>query len=143
MEITALQEDDLLQLGKLYQQLLPNEISIPRMREALERNKSNESHLILAAKIENKLVGTLLAAVCEMLFGQCRSFMMIEDVIVDKKQRRKGIGAALIRYAEKYARSKNCAYIMLITDADRFGSQDFYRSLGYKSDKYRAFKKHL
>ena len=143
MEIAALQEGDLAELAQLYQQLLPNDISIARMRAAFERNRSNENHLILAAKLDNKLVGTLLAVVCEMLFGQCKSFMVIEDVIVDEGQRRKGIGKALMQYAEKYARSRNCTYIMLITDADRYGSQEFYRSLGYATEEYKAFKKSL
>ncbi len=143
MEIAALQEGDLAELAQLYQQLLPNDISIARMRVAFERNRNNENHLILAAKLDYKLVGTLLAVVCEMLFGQCKSFMVIEDVIVDEGQRRKGIGKALMRYAEKYARSRNCTYIMLITDADRLGSQEFYRSLGYATEEYKAFKKSL
>ncbi len=143
MEIAALQEGDLAELAQLYQQLLPNDISIARMRVAFERNRNNENHLILTAKLENRLVGTLLAVVCEMLFGQCKSFMVIEDVIVDEGQRRKGIGKALMRYAEKYARSRNCTYIMLITDADRLGSQEFYRSLGYATEEYKAFKKSL
>ena len=143
MEIAALQEGDLAELAQLYQQLLPNDISIARMRAAFERNRNNENHLILAAKLDNKLVGTLLAVVCEMLFGQCKSFMVIEDVIVDEGQRRKGIGKALMQYAEDYARSRNCTYIMLITDADRIGSQEFYRSLGYATEEYKAFKKSL
>ena len=143
MEIAALQEGDLAELAQLYQQLLPNDISIARMRAAYERNRSNNNHLVLAAKLENKLVGTLLAVVCEMLFGQCRSFMVIEDVIVDEGQRRKGIGTALMQFAEEYARSRNCTYIMLITDAERIGSQEFYRSLGYATEEYKAFKKSL
>ncbi len=143
MEIAALQEGDLADLAQLYQQLLPNDISIARMRAAFERNRNNENHLILAAKLDNKLVGTLLAVVCEMLFGQCKSFMVIEDVIVDEGQRRKGIGTALMQFAEEYARSRNCTYIMLITDADRLGSQEFYRSLGYATEEYKAFKKSL
>ncbi len=143
MEIAALRKDDLTELAQLYQQLLPNDISLANMTRALERNRDNANHLILAAKLEDKLVGTLLAVVGEMLFGKCKSFMVIEDVIVDRYQCRKGVGTALMQYAEEYARRRNCAYIMLITDADRFGSQEFYRSLGYTTDEYTAFKKPL
>ena len=143
MEIAALREDDLTELALLYQQLVPNDISLARMSETFKRNSNNENHLILAAKLEDKLVGTLLAVVCEMLFGQCKSFMVIEDVIVDGEKRRIGIGRALMQFAEEYARKRNCAYIMLITVADRLGSQQFYRSQGYATAEYRAFKKSL
>jgi ribosomal protein S18 acetylase RimI-like enzyme len=89
------------------------------------------------------LVGTLLAVTCQMLFGQCRSFMVVEDVVIDANYRRRGIGKALIQQVEKFAKSKNCSYIMLITDVDRLDSREFYKSLGYKSAEYCAFKKHL
>jgi ribosomal protein S18 acetylase RimI-like enzyme len=81
----------------------------------------------------------LLAVICEMIFGQCKSFMVVEDVVVDEARRRTGIGVALMRYIEDYARKNNCAYIMLITDTDRVGSQKFYKRLGYNTDEYCAF----
>ncbi len=143
MNISPVTENDLESLAELYQQLLPNEISIPAMRKVLEKNRDNPNHMVIAAKIDGRLVGTLLAVVCEMLFGQCRSFMVIEDVVIDENNRRKGIGAAMIAYIEDYARKQDCSYIMLITDTDRKGSQTFYRSLGYQSDEFCAFKKKL
>jgi len=69
--------------------------------------------------------------------------MLIEDLVVDQNYRRSGIGMALVGTIEEYARKRGCAYIMLITDRDRAGSQRFYRSLGYETDLYCAFKKKL
>ena len=143
MEITSITESDLPALANLYQQLIPNEVSVSKMKIIFNKHKSNPNHIVLAAKMNGKLVGSILAIICEMLFGQCKSFMVIEDVIVDKTQRRSGIGFALMQYIEYYARKNNCSYIMLITDANRIGSQEFYKALGYKTDEYRAFKKQL
>lgn len=143
MEITRVSEKDLEALAALYQQLIPNDISLPKMQRTLAKNQDNPNHIVLAARIDGKLVGSLLAVVCEMLFGQCNSFMVVEDVIVDKRHRNSGIGKALMRHIESYARAHNCSYIMLITDMDRKASQEFYRSLGYKTDEYCAFKKHI
>ena len=143
MEISPITEADLEQLAQLYQQLIPNEFSLEKMNEALRRNSAHGNPVILGAKSDGILVGTLLAVTCQMLFGQCRSFMIVEDVVIDANHRRKGIGKALMQHIEQFAKSKNCSYVMLITDADRLDSQEFYRSLGYKSAEYCAFKKHL
>ena len=143
MNISTITENDLPDLAELYQQLIPNEISVDKMKSVLNKHKDNPNHIVLSAKIDGQLVGSLLAVMCEMLFGQCKSFMVVEDVVVDYSHRRKGIGASLMRYIEDYARKNNCSYIMLITDTERVGSQKFYKSLGYKTDEYRAFKKQL
>ena len=113
------------------------------MELILEKNRNNPSHMVLGAKIDGELVGTLLSSTCEMLFGECRSFMVIEDVVVDKSHRRQGIGHALMQHVEALAQENNCSYIMLITDRDRIGSQQFYKSLGYDTGGYCAFKKKL
>ncbi len=143
MDISPITENELPELANLYQQLIPNEISIPKMKYVLNRHKENPNHVVLGAKIEGKLVGSLLAIMCEMLFGRCKSFMVVEDVVVDELYRKKGIGAALMQHIEGYAREKNCSYIMLITDTDRVGSQKFYKSLEFKTEEYCAFKKQI
>ena len=143
MEISPITEADLQQLAQLYQQLIPNEFSLKKMTEALRKNSADGNPVILGAKIDGILVGTLMAVTCQMLFGQCRSFMVVEDVVIEANYRRRGIGKALMQQVEQFAKSKNCSYIMLITDSDRLDSHEFYKSLGYKSAEYCAFKKHL
>jgi ribosomal protein S18 acetylase RimI-like enzyme len=143
MNIAPILEADLPQLTQLYQQLIPNEFSLAKVKEAFQRNQASGNPIIIGAKIDGKLVGTLLAVRSQMLFGACHSFLVIEDVVVDAANRRKGVGTALMRHIEQYANEHDCSYIMLITDHDRQDSQDFYKSLGYRSQEYRAFKKHL
>ena len=143
MHIAQLERTDLEELSKLYQQLIPNEVSIEKMESVFERNKNNKNHIALVARENSKLLGTLMAYICEMYFGQCRSFMVIEDLVVDQNLRGKGIGSSLMEVAESKARENNCSYIMLITDNDREESQNFYKKLGYSTDEYCAFKKKI
>ena len=99
MSIFALPE-----LADLYQQLIPNEFSISKMKAVLNKHRNNPNHIVLAARVDGKLVGSLLAVICEMLFGQCKSFMVVEDVVVDEAHRRTGIGVALMHHIEDYAK---------------------------------------
>lgn len=141
MEIENIKEDDLEALIALYQQLQENKPSLDKMKTTLAKVKDDPNHLLLGAKIDGKLAGTLLGVACQMLFGDCKSFMIVEDVVVCKAFRRRGVGAALMQKVEKRAAQLNCSYIMLITDHDRPSAHQFYESLGYKTDTYKAFKK--
>lgn len=143
MKIGRVTEADLPGLAALYQQLLPNDASVEKMREALGTIERNPNQVVLCAKVDGRIVGSLLAVACQMLFGQCRSFLVIEDMVVDAACRRQGVGTALMQEVERFARERNCSYLMLITDTDREGAQRFYQSLGYEADHYVGFKKAL
>jgi GNAT superfamily N-acetyltransferase len=82
------------------------------MESVYERNKDNPNHIVLVSKENDKVVGTLLAVICEMYFGQCKSFMVVEDFVVDENHRNKGIGTALMSEIETLATKRNCSYIM-------------------------------
>jgi len=84
-----------------------------------------------------------MGIVCEELYGECRPFMVVEDVIVDQNHRRQGIGSLLMRELERRAIVRDCAYIIFVTEQDRTTAHAFYASLGYSPDKYRGFKKRL
>jgi len=143
MRIAEIVERDLPELSGLYQQLQQHDASLERMAAALEIARRDVNHVILGASVDGVLVGTVLGVVCRMIFGQGRSFMVIEDVVVNQKHRRAGIGGALMRAMEKRAWERDCSYIMLVTDEDRAEARRFYDSLGYRSERYRAFKKSL
>ena len=89
--ISPVTEKDLSELADLYQQLIPNDISLSRMKTVLTRQQNNPDHIILVAWVDGKLVGSLLAINCEMIFGRCKSFMVVEDVIVNEAHQRKDI----------------------------------------------------
>lgn len=141
MEIGRITEVDLPALAILYQQLQPNEPSVAKMQEALKVIQHNLNQVMLGAKINGQLIGSVLGIACPMLFGQCKSFLVVEDVVVDANHRRMGVGTALMRAIERYAVERHCSYIMLITDTDREGAQRFYAALGYQTEPYKGFKK--
>ena len=143
MQIERIREADLPALAALYEQLQPAEHSVQAMRKVLPTVGKDSNHILLGAKLDGKLVGSVLAVVCQMLFGQCKSFMVVEDVVVAEQYRRTGVGSALMGELEEYAIQTQCRYIILITDTDRKEAQCFYKSLGYESASYVAFKKKL
>lgn len=143
MIIERILEKDLGMLAELYQQLIPHAPDFSQMQKALHRINENPNAIVLGANEKRSLVGSAIGVICDILFGRCKPFMIVEDVVIDENHRRKGIGTALMREMESIAAQRDCAYIMLLTDADRPEAQRFYESLGYKTDPYKGYKKSL
>lgn len=55
-----------------------------------------------------------------------------EVITLDSFRENIGIGSALIRAVENYARKQKCTYLWLITTNDNIHAQKFYQRLGFK-----------
>jgi ribosomal protein S18 acetylase RimI-like enzyme len=143
IKIRKLTEDDLVSLAELYKQFWDEESSLTKMRATFQRLKGNPNYIFLVAERRGKLAGSAMGIICEELYGECRPFMVVEDVIVDEHQRRSGIATSLMNELEKTADRLKCSYIIFVTEAERTDAHIFYESLGYKSDAYKGFKKRL
>jgi GNAT superfamily N-acetyltransferase len=66
------------------------------------------------------------------------SVAWVEELMVAPDHRRSGVGAALMRGAEEWAREQGAAYVALATRR----AADFYRALGY-SESATYFRKLL
>jgi GNAT superfamily N-acetyltransferase len=84
-----------------------------------------------------------MGIICEELYGSCDSFLVLENMIVDKTVRNKGVGKALIKELERIAKEINCTQILLITENDRIDAIKFYESAGYNPTTHRGFKKKI
>lgn len=143
MDIRRLEEDDLEDLASLYKQFWGEESSPVKMQETFQRLKRDPNYIFLVAEQRGQLVGSVMGIICEELYGQCRPFMIIEDVVVDRKNRRKGIATLLMRELEARAAGIDCSYIIFVTESTRSEARKFYESLGYDAESYHGFKKRL
>jgi len=117
---------------------------VPVGRAAV-RNKirKNPDYVVLGAKHLNKIIGTIMGVVIEDIIGDCRPFMVIENMIIDQDYRGKGIGKELMMYLENIARDRNCYYIIFVSSSKRKDAHRFYQSMGYELDLVQGFKKYL
>jgi GNAT superfamily N-acetyltransferase len=143
IEIAKLTKDDLEALAALYKQFWGEDSSVEKMHSTFERLDANPDYIFLGAKHDGCLVGSVMGIICEELYGECQPFMVVEDVVVDEGHRRKGIGSQLMQELEECADSRDCSYIIFVTEQDRTTAHQFYQSHGYSPDKYKGFKKRL
>ncbi len=104
--IRKLEEKDLEELSLLYKQFWNEESNIEKIKVKYQEIKNNPNYIISSAVINGKIVGSIYGVMCEELYGSCRPFLVMEDLIVDKKVRRKGIGKALLEKLENIGKAK-------------------------------------
>ncbi|OHD15276.1 MAG: GNAT family N-acetyltransferase [Spirochaetes bacterium GWC1_27_15] len=143
MQIRKMIEEDIPQLALLYKQFWGESSSIENMYKLFNKLKRNPNYIFLSAVDNNILAGSVMGIICEELYGECKPFMILEDLIVDIDYRRKGIGKLLIEEIEKYAKEANCTQILFVTENMRKDACDFYASMGFNPDSHKGFKKLL
>lgn len=86
---------------------------------------------LLVAEARKKIVGTLVLVLIPNLSHKGSPYAIIENVVVDEKQRSKGTGEALIRYAIGQARKAGCYKVSLTSNKRRTDAHRFYERLGF------------
>jgi ribosomal protein S18 acetylase RimI-like enzyme len=143
LSIRRLQISDLEPLRQLYRLFWGEDSDIERMRKRFHEMESNSRQVILCATLDNLVVGSVMGIVCNELYGDCRPFLVMEDLIVDKEHRNHGIGKALVRELEKFAQENSCSQMLFITETHRHDAVSFYESIGFDSKSHIGFKRKL
>lgn len=139
LKITFAKEDNYLDIVKLYKQLWEDwkdEDDITREMFLEDLKTSRKEYLI--GKIDNVVVG-----VCSLFFSydwHRKNMVEIQELVVDKEYRGKGIGKKLVDRAYEIAKEKGCTCITLHSNMKRVDAHRFYKENGFEQTSY-YFKK--
>jgi N-acetylglutamate synthase-like GNAT family acetyltransferase len=82
----------------------------------------------------SKIVGTCTLNVCANLSWSGRPYGIVENIIVTKSERGKGIGKSLLLFARRMAESKNCYKVALMAKPEGPEVESFFKSAGFLGD---------
>lgn len=142
MKIRKMRLSDMPELARLYYQFWRESSDVEAMERQFRRLEKADTHILLCAEENNRLAGSVMGVVCEELYGDCRPFMVLENMIVDKSCRQSGVGNALLSALEKQAKEHGCTQIILVTEKNRKDACCFYEANGYQVDN-AGYKKKL
>ncbi|AIQ73793.1 MULTISPECIES: GNAT family N-acetyltransferase [Paenibacillus] len=143
VDIKEIEMESLPELGNLYQELMNKPSDLNKLEEVFKVVKADNRYILLGAFVEGELLGSLMGIVCQDLVGDCKPFMVIENVVVSARARRQGVGKKLMNAIEQAARERDCYYIILVSGEQRKEAHVFYESLGYRDEKVEGYRKHL
>ena len=135
-ELTECTTESLNAVNRLLPQLSASAkaISINRLKELTE---SDSTKLFLGADQGGEILGMLSLIVMQIPTG---NKAWIEDVVVDKSARGKGIGRALMDHALEEAKKCGVKSIDLTSRPSRKSANQLYRSLGYEIRETNVYR---
>ena len=139
MLIRPAAEKDIPSVLSLYAQLEPNRestVSISKAAEIFRIIESYPNYHIYIAEHDGEVIGTFSLAIMDNLAHFGARSGLIEDVVVDEKQRGKGIGKEMMQYAMELCRQNFCYKASLSSNLKRESAHRFYESLGFKKHGY-------
>lgn len=94
----------------------------------------NGGRFAFVAEAEGRIVGFMTLQVIDW-FHRRDAAARLSAMVVDARYRRKGLGRALVAFAEATAAQLGCSTIELTSSLRRRadGTYDFYQALGYQS----------
>lgn len=112
---------------------------IPPRRDELAVLLNSECSTLLAAREpdENGQIVALLSLTIYRVPTGLRS--IVEDVVVDEKMRRRGIGEALVRHAIDLAREAGANGVGLTSNPQREAANQLYLSMGFELRKTNPY----
>ena len=128
---------DLDALLKLYVELnpadtqLPEDVAKTRFRDMLE----HPGLTVFGVFVDGRLVASCVLHVLPNLTRGGASYALIENVVADASERRRGHGRRVIRASTDAAFAAGCYKVMLLTGRSDPGVHRFYESCGFKQSK--------
>lgn len=134
-------KDDFDGLMKLYTQLHNN--SIPEKTYDIlnlwNRIIDDKNHHIIVVEENGNIVSSCVCVIILNLTHNQQPYAFIENVITDKKYRKKGLATQCLNYAKEIALKENCYKLMLLTGSKEESTLNFYKQAGYNCNDKTAF----
>src|SRR6266581_2853646 len=115
------------------------ETTTAEMRLRLKSILSDPRYSTIVAEIGNELCG-MIGILTHISYEHNDLSGKILALVVSKKQRRSGVGRALIAAAEKDFAKRNVTRVTLTTRFERGDAHQFYEKLGYARTGFRFAK---
>ena len=110
--------------------------SLDNAQRVIEEIAAMPGHELLVAEEDGLVVGTMVLLVVPNLSHGALPWAIVENMIVDGKYRRRGIGQLLMEYAFNYAREAGCYKVQLLSNKKRPQAHQFYCSLGFEASAH-------
>ncbi|MCI8316835.1 MAG: GNAT family N-acetyltransferase [Lachnospiraceae bacterium] len=139
--IREITENDFDQLMTLYMQLHDN--PFPEKDKCIMDIWSSilvdNNHHIIVADEDGTIVSSCVCVIIPNLTRGQRPYALIENVITDKRYRKRGLATACLDFARDIALQENCYKIMLLTGSKQESTLKFYEQAGYNKQDKTAF----
>jgi N-acetylglutamate synthase-like GNAT family acetyltransferase len=144
LKIRPATEDDIPRILELYHELSMITTKAEQRlntsgddyRRVFAEISGNPRRELLVAEYDGEVVGTVALYIIPNLSHGATPYALVENLVVNHKYRRKGIGKKLMEYTIVRAKQEECHRIELCSSKGRKEAHRLYRSVGFKPEAY-------
>ena len=128
------------EINSLARQLVANSRMLDN--EDVKNLVENQANRFFVAReaASNKIIGMLTLVILDVPSVKKG---LLEEIVVDNKHRRKGIGRKLLSAAMKQARKEGASYIDFTSRPERKEAKSFYQKLGFNKRDTNVYRINL
>lgn len=132
--IRKAERQDLPRIVELYEELTEEKLSVSQdtVNRVFDEIEAMPNQEFLVAEKDGFVVGTLFVQITPNLSHGARPWAILENMIVDSRYRRQGIGRQLVESALERCREAGCYKIQLLSNKKRREAHQFYRTIGFE-----------
>jgi len=125
---------DLPALVALYRELESDvsNVTLGRAGQIFDRIEEYPNYSIYLALDGADVIGTFALLIMDAIGERCQPVGVVEDVVVARLARGKGIGKSMMVLAMEKCAAAGCYKMMLSSNIRRTGAHRFYESLGFE-----------
>ncbi len=133
--------NDLNSILALYKDLSPDDfpLSIDKAECIYTEILDNNAFKILVCEYREMIVASCVLSIIPNLTRGGSSYALIENVITQKRFRKKGFGTKIINYALELADELGCYKVMLLTGSKKEATHRFYTKIGFSGTDKTAY----
>ena len=137
-EIQAASEADLSSILALYAEVEDDGrvVSIEQARSTFARMGNYPDYRVYVAKSGRSIVGTFALLIMDNLAHMGAPSGVVEDVVVHRDWRGKGVGKQMMEFAMDRCRERGCYKLALSSNLKRKVAHRFYDGLGFQRHGY-------
>ena len=141
VEIRPAIEEDIPCILELYNELVittsdaesNRKLNPDDYRRVFQQIETTPGHDLLVMLYEGNVVGSVVILVVPNLSHRACSWAIVENLIIDPRYRRQGLGKMLMKYTISKAKEAGCYKLVLTSDNRRDEAHQFYNSLGFEA----------
>ena len=125
--------EGLSNLFNLYRLFYQQESDLEGAKAYIKERIENKESVLFVVKDEQNYVGFIQLYPTFSSISMKRAWIL-NDLYVDEKARKQGVGELLLHKAKEYAIETGAKYLNLSTAKDNYSAQRLYEKNGYKMD---------
>lgn len=132
---------DIFSIQKLLETLAPDG-NVHVLKEQINLFQDSSNNFLLVADVNDNIAGTVQLNICPDVMYKKQPYALIENIIVEKKHEKQGVGKALLSKVEEICVVNACSKIIFLSTSQRIEAHNFFDKLGYSGSAKKGFVKY-